>query len=101
MAYNEKTAERLREAFERVERHAGESVAEKRMFGGLTFMVGGKMCVGVLKDDLVVRIPPERWDGSLTMPHTRPMDFTGKPMVGFLYVAPDGHAADADLDAWI
>jgi len=76
-------------------------VEEVRMFGGLTFMVGGQMCCGVLKDDLVVRVGAEAFDAALAQPHARPMDFTRRPMPGMVYVAPPGVASEADLRGWI
>jgi len=59
------------------------------MFGGLAFMLDGKMCCGVLKHDLVVRVGPERWEEALALRHVRPMDFTGRTMKGFVYVGPE------------
>ena len=71
------------------------------MFGGLSFLLNGNMAVGVIKDDMVVRADPEQYDALLELPHACPMDFTGRPMKGWIYVAPDGLAEDADLRAWI
>ena len=77
MAYDEKLAARVRGAL------AGRGgVEEKKMFGGLTFMLRGKMCCGVLKGDLVLRVGPDRAAGALKSPHARPFDFTGRPMKG-------------------
>ncbi|MSQ22850.1 MAG: TfoX family protein [Dehalococcoidia bacterium] len=96
MAYNEELAKRIRTALAH-----RESVTEKKMFGGLTFMVDGKMAVGVQKDDLMLRVSVEEFEWALARPYVRPMDFTGRPMVGFLYVAPGGCEADADLRKWV
>ena len=101
MAYNEEAAQRIRAALHRIGRRPGEEIAEKRMFGGLTFMVAGKMCCGVLKDDIVMRLLPDDYDAALSEPHVRPMDFTGKPMPGFAYVAPPGYATGKKLDDWM
>jgi hypothetical protein len=71
------------------------------MFGGLAFMINGHMCVGLIGDDLMVRVGPEGYAEALAHPHTRPMDFTGRPMKGYVYVAPMGYQADDDLRAWV
>jgi TfoX/Sxy family transcriptional regulator of competence genes len=96
MAYDEGVAQRVREA---LDGHPG--VTEKKMFGGLAFLLGGNMAVGIVKNDLMVRVGPEAYGASLELPHARPMDFTGKPMKGFVYVAPAGYESDADLEAWV
>src|SRR5579871_3629000 len=96
MAYDEGLAERLRGVFEEEPR-----AIEKKMFGGLCFMVDGKMCVGIVKDELMVRVGPEKNAEALARPHARPMDFTGKPMKGFVYVAPEGFESDATLQWWV
>lgn len=70
------------------------------MFGGLCFTVGGHMCCGVAGHDLVVRVGPARYLEALAAPHARPMDFTGRPLKGFVYVGPAGYRA-ADLTKWI
>jgi hypothetical protein len=70
------------------------------MFGGLAFLIDGKMCVGVLGDELVVRCGAERYAESLRSKHAREMDFTGRPMTGMVYVAPSG-TRGAALDRWI
>ena len=86
MAYDEELADRVRRIF------ADRSVAfeEKRMMGGLCFMVDGKMCVGVEKERLMVRIDPEIYDEALGRKGCVPMDFTGKPMRGFVFVNEEG-----------
>src|SRR6516225_1511520 len=71
------------------------------MFGGLAFMVNGRMCCGVLKTDLVLRLAPEEAAASLRQPHTRPMDFTSKPMKSMIYVSAIGTDSDQALAAWI
>jgi TfoX/Sxy family transcriptional regulator of competence genes len=74
---------------------------EKKMFGGIAFMLNGKMCCGVIKNDLMVRVGPELNDKALAFPNTRPMDFTGKPMKGFVYVDSKGWSQNSNLKMWI
>lgn len=96
MAYDEALAERIRRM---LDDRAG--VSEKKMFGGIAFMFRGHMSVGVVKDDLMVRVGPEAYDELVRQPNARRMDFTGKPMKGFIYVAPAGLKTDADLQRWV
>ena len=96
MSYDERVAQRIRAVL-----HKREDVSEKRMFGGLTFLVAGHMTVGIVKDELMVRVGPEAYYGALRKPHARAMDFTGRPMRGFLFVAPAGFKSDADLERWV
>src|SRR3974390_3671529 len=95
MAFDENLAEQLRPLFQ-----GKYKVTEKKMFGGLAFMVNGHMCCGIVGKDLVVRTGPEGFDEALRRPHSRPMDFTGRPMKGFVYVAPAGYRLDRDLKSW-
>ncbi|MEZ4415515.1 MAG: TfoX/Sxy family protein [Gemmatimonadota bacterium] len=76
-------------------------VVEKRMFGGVAFMVRGHMCCGVANDDLMLRVGAERYPEALTRPHAREMDFTKKPLKGFVYVAPAGIETDNALESWL
>ena len=96
MAYDEGLAERIRGVL-------GEEpgVSEKRMFGGVAFLVGGRMSVGIVQDKLMVRVGPESYDRVLKERHARQMDFTGRPMKGFIYVVPSGYESDADLERWV
>jgi TfoX/Sxy family transcriptional regulator of competence genes len=71
------------------------------MMGALTFMVNDKMCVCVLKDDLMARIDPERHDDALRRKGCRKMDFTGRPMKGFVFVGPEGTGSKRNLESWI
>ena len=96
MAFSEKLAGRVRDALEGV-----QGVTEKKMFGGIGFMVDGKMVVGVQGDDLMVRVGPDMHDDALKEKGARPMDFTGRPMVGFLYIGPDGTKPAASLRKWV
>ena len=96
MAYDEGLAERVRGVLdERLD------VSEKKMFGGIAFMVRGHMCVGIVKDELMVRVGPEAYDELVRQPHVRRMDFTGRPIKGFVYVAAAGLDRDADLARWV
>ena len=96
MAYDEGLAERIRGVLD--ERH---DVSEKKMFGGIAFMVRGHMCVGIVKDELMVRVGPQAYDELVRQPHARRMDFTGRPMKGFLFVSAQGLERDADLERWV
>lgn len=96
MAYNEILADRVRTVL-----NGRDDVEERKMFGGITFMVAGRMACGVIHDDLMVKVGAEGHDDALGKPHTRPMDFTGRPMRGMVYVEPAGTARDADLERWI
>ncbi len=71
------------------------------MFGGLAFMVRGHMCSGIVGENFVVRTGPDEYEAALAQPNARPMDFTGRPMRGFVYVAPSGYASTRNLKAWI
>lgn len=100
MAYDTELAERVRAALHRV----GAKPApprEIRMFGGLCFTVGGHMCCGVAGHDLVVRVGPARHLEALAEPFTRPMDFTGRPLKGFVFVGPAGCRRAVDLTKWV
>lgn len=95
MPYSERLARRLRDLF------AGRpEVTERKMFGGLVFMVGGNMACGVHGDELMVRVGREAYADSLESPDARPMDFTGRPMRGFVIVAAAGIATTAGLSEW-
>ena len=96
MAYDENLAQRVRQALS-----GQDGVIEKKMFGGLAFMLHGNMSVGVEKDRLMVRVGPDRYEEALARPHARPMDFTGRPMKGFVYVPIEGLHTDATLQEWV
>jgi TfoX/Sxy family transcriptional regulator of competence genes len=78
-----------------------EDVSEKRMFGGVAFLLDGKMFCGIAKEDLMVRVGPERHAKALGEPHVRPMDFTGRPMKGYVYVGPAGVKTDKMVERWV
>ena len=96
MAYDEKLADQIRAAL-RANRHT----EEKKMMGGLTFMVNGKMCVGVVNDELMCRIDPNMQEIALEKKGCRVMDFTGRPMKGFVFVSKKGMKTKKDFDYWI
>lgn len=97
MAFDETLAARVRDVL--IELGPFE---ERKMFGGLAFMVGGRMCCGVLGSELIVKVGKERGDElSASNTHVRPFDFTGRPMSGILYVSPASTADDASLHEWI
>jgi TfoX/Sxy family transcriptional regulator of competence genes len=97
MAYDEHLAARVNRALteKKVDFH------EKKMFGGVVFMVDDKMCVGIVKTDMMARIGPDEYEAALEKPHVRPMDFSRRPMAGYVFVEPDGVDADDDLEYWV
>lgn len=96
MAFDEGLAQRIREL---IEEQPG--FEEKKMFGGIGFMLRGNMACGVNKDDLIVRVGPDRYGGALAQPNARVFDLTGRPMKGWVTVAPSGYASDRDLVGWV
>ena len=98
MAYDEKCASRLADVLDEL---SPVPAQPKKMFGGIAYMVQGNMCIGVNQDNLMVRVGPDAYDDALVQPHARPMDFTGKPMRGFVYVPPEGYATREDLTSWV
>lgn len=97
MAYNEKLADRVREIISLTHKN----VEEKRMFGGLCFMVNGKMCVGVEEERLMVRLDPGRYYEAMEKEGCKPMDFTGKVMKGYVFVDIDVLDTEKKLDYWV
>src|SRR5882762_11110348 len=96
MAYDEKLAQRIRQAF-----GTRPDIAERKMFGGLTFLCRGRMCCGIVGADLMVRVAEDQFDEVLRRPHVRPMDFTGRPLRGFVYVSRPAFRTAALLRAWL
>ncbi len=96
MAYDEQLAERVRRAL-------GErpDITERKMFGGLTFLRDGRMCCGIVGQELMVRVIEAEMPAVMRQRHVRPMDFTGKPLRGFVFVAPQGFSTAAALKTWI
>lgn len=96
MAYDEGLAERAREVLVDL-----PGFVEKKMFGGIGFMLRGNMACGVSGDELIVRVGPANYEQALGKPHTRPFDMTGRPMRGWVMVAPEGLESDAGLWDWV
>jgi len=96
VAYDDALADRVRGLL-------GEDprLREQKMFGGLAFLIDGNMCVGIVNDDLMVRVGPDAYNDALAQPHAREMDFTGRPMRGIVYVSAPGTTTDSALEAWI
>jgi TfoX/Sxy family transcriptional regulator of competence genes len=96
MAYDEGLAERIRGALDEE-----NGITEKKMFGGIAFLRRGKMFVGIVKNDLMVRVGPDGYADALKKAFARPMDFTGKPMAGYVFVGSKGTSEDDALEDWI
>lgn len=96
MVYDENLADRIRQAV-----GPRTDVTEKKMFGGIAFLLDGKMFVGIVNNDLMVRVGPGRYDAALAEAHVRPMDFTGKPMNGYVYVGPEGCRTAKAVRNWV
>jgi TfoX/Sxy family transcriptional regulator of competence genes len=95
MVYNLKLAERIRSELN------GILFVEKKMFGGVGFLINGNLACGVNKDDLIVRVDPEKHEALLKKPHARPFDMTGRPMKGWLLVEASGVKTDKQLRTWV
>jgi TfoX/Sxy family transcriptional regulator of competence genes len=96
MAFDEKLASRIREILSE-----SKGITEKKMFGGVCFLLNGKMVCGVLKDELIAKIGRENHERIVTREHVRPFDFSGKPMMGMVYVAAEGVKTKKDLSRWV
>jgi TfoX/Sxy family transcriptional regulator of competence genes len=96
VAFSESLAGRVRDALAR-----NKSIEEKRMFGGVGFLLTGNMLVGVWKNSLIVRVGPEAYDDAIVEPHVREFDITGKSMKGWIMVEPEGIEDDEQLFVWI
>lgn len=96
MAFSESLAGRIRDMLARK-----KGVKEKKMFGGVGFLLNGNMLVGVWKTALIVRVGPDAYDAALLEPHVREFDITGKPMKGWVLVEPEGVDDDGQLQSWI
>ena len=97
MAYDEYLAERV----QRVLHEKKVAFIVKKMMGGLCYMVDDKMCIGVIQSMLMARVGPDRYEELLGQPGARQMDFTGRPMKGYVFVGDEGIDSDADLARWI
>ncbi|HRC32416.1 MAG TPA: TfoX/Sxy family protein [Bacteroidia bacterium] len=96
MAYNEELADRIRERLAEL-----PNIEEKKMMGGLTFMVNDKMCVGIIKDELMCRIDPEFHETAVEKNGCRTMDFTKRPMIGYVLIDDTGMRTQREFDYWI
>ena len=96
MAYDEALADRIRDVLA-----AHSDLSEKKMFGGIAFMLAGNMCCGVIGEDLMVRLGPDEGPKALGEEGVRPMDFTGRPIKTAVYVSPEVTADDARLAGWV
>ena len=96
MAYDEGLAQRVREI---IEEQIGFN--EKKMFGGVCYLLNGNMACGILNDNLIVRVGPKKYEDSLKLPSTRKFDITGKPMKGWVMVSSDACETDKDLFKWV
>ena len=97
MAYDEYLADRIRQTLK--DKSVGFS--EKKMFGGLCFMVDEKMCVGIVKEELMARVGPERYEEAVSKPGAKAMNFTGRPMKGYVFVEPEGIDESEDLEYFL
>jgi TfoX N-terminal domain len=96
MAYDQELAERVRELLA-----PRANLSERKMFGGIGFMVAGNMCCGVIDEDLIVRLDPEDAEQALHEPHVRVFDYSGRPMRGWLFVEPKATVGDDGLAGWV
>jgi TfoX/Sxy family transcriptional regulator of competence genes len=96
MAYNEQLADRIRVVIP-----AATPLQERKMFGGLAFLVGGRMACGIIGDRLMIRVPPDSYERILEQEHVKVMDFSGRPMRGFVYVEPAGVPDQPALEQWV
>lgn len=96
MAFDEQLAERIRTTLKR-----RRGIAEKKMFGGLSFLARGHMFCGVVGDELMVRVGPNAYEAALARKHVREMDFTGRPLRGMVYVGAAGIRSSRQLGSWV
>jgi len=96
VAYNEKLADRIRAII-----GGGPGLSERKMFGGISFMFNGNMFCGVIRDDLMARVGPDRHEEALASPGARLMDFAARPMKGMVFVSPEGYGSDEQLRGWV
>ncbi len=96
MAYNESSAQRIRNQMQK-----NPGFVEKKMFGGICFLLNGNMACGIRNDDIIVRVGKEAYEDCLALPHTRQFDITGRPMTGWVMVSSEGYQSDAELKSWL
>ncbi len=97
MAYDELLADRIKQVL----KDKKAPFEERKMFGGLCYMVDDKMCVGIVNNKLMARVDPDEYEGLLALKGAGPMDFTKRPMKGFIYVSQEGIDMDEDLEKWV
>ncbi len=96
MSYDEKLAARIRTLLD-----SNPGLSERKMFGGIAFMINGNMCCGVTGKDLMLRVGAADYEATLALPYARPMDFTGRPMKSMVFVGPAGTKNSKSLSAWV
>lgn len=96
MACDEQLVERIRAALK-----GSRGAGERRMFGGVCFTLDGNMVCGVVKNDLMVRVGPDKYEDALKQTHARPMDFTGRPMKGYVFIGAPGIKSASSLEKWV
>lgn len=96
MAFNEQLADRVRGVLD-----TRRGVSEKRMFGGLSFLLRGHTCCGIVGDELMVRVGPDNYARALARRHAREMDFTGRPLTGYVYIAREGLRTRQAIRSWV
>ena len=96
MVYDEMLAARVRDLVKDI-----PGFDEKKMFGGVGYLLNGNMACGVNKKDLIIRVGPEGYESGLQKPHTKQFDMTGRPMTGWIVVKEEGHTSDNDLAGWV
>jgi TfoX/Sxy family transcriptional regulator of competence genes len=96
MAFDEKVRARVAAALAK-----RKGIVEKRMFGGVAFLHNGNMALGVQDENLMVKVGADNYQAALKLPHARPMDFTGRPLTGYVYVAPAGFKTEKALQRWV
>ena len=96
MAYDLHLADRIRHLIGPL-----DGVSERKMFGGIAFMQYGRMFCGIVDDQLMARVGADRYEQALALPHVRPMDFTGRPMIGYVFVGPHAIRTQPELSRWI
>ncbi len=101
MAYSTSLEQRIKSAFELFPEDIRTDINPKKMFGGMAYLYRGKMTVGIMKEDLVVRVVSEKMDDVMARPEVRPMDFTKTPMKEFIYVSPEGFESEEQLQYWM
>lgn len=101
MAYNDRLAKRIESSFYYFPKEISNEITQKKMFGGLVFLYKGKMTIGIMKNDLMVRVLGDQMEVIMKNPHVRPMDFTKKPIKEFIYVNLNGFKTEEELQHWV